>query len=89
MISILNYLIPYIGIAMCIIVLLTRRVNTSCSVRAAKLCFWAVIWVLLMWADWEKSFVPVASITLARSIAFTINLLDIKDAMNNKVRKQY
>jgi hydrogenase-4 membrane subunit HyfE len=86
-ISVINYAIPYLAVIMSLYVLLTRKIDTSCNIRAAKICLWVIIWVLLMWSDYEKSFAPVASITVARMIALAINILDIKEVIKYRVKK--
>lgn len=78
MINTVNYLIPMLGLLTCLVVMLTRKVNTRGSICAAKLNLYALGWLILLWADWGSGFVPVFATVLFRVIILINNLLYIK-----------
>ena len=78
MIGIVNYSLPILGLLMCVWVILTRKINTRAAVCAAKLNLWIIIWIMLLWADWGSDFTFSFTSVVARTIAFSINVLDIK-----------
>ena len=78
MISFINYLLPILGLMMCIYVMLTRKINTRAAVCAAKLNLWVVLWLMLLWADWGSDFIFSVTTIIARTVAFSINVLDVK-----------
>lgn len=84
MINTVNYLIPIMGLLTCLIVMLTRKVNTRDSICAAKLNLYALGWLILLWADWGSSFVPVFATVLFRLIILINNLLYIKQLTVSK-----
>lgn len=78
MLNTFNYMLPMFGLLVCLIVVLTRRVNTRGSICAAKLHLYAIGWLILLWADWGSDFVPVFATVLFRLIILINNLLYIK-----------
>lgn len=78
MISTVNYALPMLGLVTCLIVMLTRKVNTRGAICIAKLNLYAFGWVLLLWADWGTGHIPVFATVLFRLIMFVNNLLYIK-----------
>lgn len=78
MIGIVNYSLPIAGLLMCFWVMMTRTINTRAAICAAKLNLWMIIWIMLLWADWGSEFTFSFTTVVARTIAFSINVLDVK-----------
>lgn len=78
MLSTVNHALPMLGLATCLIVMLTRKVNTQGSICIAKLNLYALGWLMLLWADWGTGHMPVFATVLFRLIMLVNNLLYIK-----------
>lgn len=80
----INYLLPFIGMSLCVYVLFTKRICTNSKTKITRICLWIAVWLCLLWAGVFGGFIPVAFTTVARSLALAINLLDIADAFKSK-----
>lgn len=78
MLNTVNYMLPMLGLLVCLIVVLTRNANTRSSICASKLHIYALGWLILLRADWGSGFVPVFATVLFRLIILINNLLYIK-----------
>lgn len=78
MINTVNYMLPILGLLTCLIVMMTRKVNTRGAICAAKLNLYIFGWLLLLWADWGTGHIPVFATVFFRLIIFINNLLYIK-----------
>ena len=84
MMNIANCLIPMLGLLLCFAVMVMRGVNTKGAICMAKLNLYAVGWIILLWADWGTSHLPVFATVLFRLIMLVNNLLYIKQLTINK-----
>lgn len=84
MISMVNYALPILGLIVCFIAILTRKVNTRGSICATKLSLYTFGWLLLLWADWGTGFLPVFATVMFRLIMLINNLLYIKQLTFSK-----
>lgn len=78
MLSTVNHAMPMLGLLVCLIVMLTRKVNTRGAICIAKLNLYAFGWLLLLWADWGTGHTPVFTTVAFRLIMLVNNLLYIK-----------
>lgn len=78
MLNTVNYVLPMLGLMLCIVVMLIRSINTRGAICAAKLNLYAVGWLMLLWADFGADFVPVFATVLFRLTMLINNLLYVK-----------
>ena len=84
MIDTVNYMLPMLGLLLCFIVVMTRKVNTRGAICIAKLNLYAFGWLLLLWADWGTGHEPVFTTVAFRLIMLINNLLYIKQLTISK-----
>lgn len=78
MLNTVNYVLPILGLVLCVVVMLIRSINTRGAICAAKLNLYAVGWLMLLWADFGSDFVPVFATVLFRLTMLVNNLLYVK-----------
>lgn len=78
MLNTVNYVLPMLGLMLCIAVTLIKQINTRRAICTAKLHLYALGWLILIWADWGTGFVPVFATVLFKLIMFVNNLLYVK-----------
>lgn len=84
MTDLVNYILPILGLLLCFVVMMIRKVNTRGAICIAKLNLYAVGWLILLWADWGTSHTPVFATVLFRLIMLINNLLYIKQLTLSK-----
>lgn len=72
MISVISYLVPGLGLIVCLLVVFTRRINTKCPIRVSKMCMWLIVWMLVMHHDY-----PYDAVNELFDMAFRMSLLII------------
>lgn len=90
MINVISYLMPFAGLIVCMVVVLTRKIDTKCPIRVTKLCLWLVTWMLVAYYDYPYDAIKETSDTTARVLLFAINCLYIVESLleKNKDNKQ-
>ena len=79
MINVISYLMPFLGLIVCLIVISTRKIDTKCPIRVTKICLWLVFWTLIAYYDYPYDAVKETSDTTARVILLIINCLYIAE----------
>lgn len=78
MISTANYILPILGLLLCIVVMLLKRINTRGPICAAKLNLYALGWLMLLLANFRTDYAPPFEFLLFIFIMLINNLLYIK-----------
>lgn len=81
MISVLSYLVPALGLIVCLIVVFTRRINTKCPIRVSKMCMWLIVWMLVLHHDYPYDTVNELFDLAFRVVLLIINLLYIAESL--------
>lgn len=91
MINVISYLMPFLGLIVCFIVVSTRKIDTKCPIRVTKMCLWLVVWTLVAYYDYPYDATKATSDTTARVILLIINCLYIVEPIwyRYKRNKQY
>ena len=42
MINVISYIIPFLGLIICLVTIFTRKIDTKCSIMVVRLCMLAV-----------------------------------------------
>lgn len=81
MINVISYLMPFLGLIVCLIVMSTRKIDTKCPIRVTKMCLWLVVWTLIAYYDYPYDAVKETSDTTARVLLLVINCLYIAESI--------
>lgn len=81
MITNINYLVPFLGLVICLFVIMTRSIDTKCPIRAAKICLWIIIWMIIIYYDYPWDADKLLSITIVRCLMLSVNILYIVEAI--------
>lgn len=78
MIHFVNDFIPYLGLAVAVYAMHSKRIDTKHGESGAIFAAAILIWLFLMGADWRDDFQPVLFTTLSRFLFLIMTLLIIK-----------
>lgn len=81
MINVISYLMPFLGLIVCFIVMSTRKIDTKCPIRVSKMCLWLLVWMLVAYYDYPYDAVKETSDTTARVLLLIINCLYIAESI--------
>ena len=81
MITTVNYLVPFLGLVICLFVILTRSIDTKCPIRATKIVIWIIIWTIIIYHDYPWEIDKLLSITIVRCLMLFVNILYIVEAV--------
>lgn len=81
MINVISYLMPFLGLIVCFIVMSTRKIDTKCPIRVSKMCLWLLVWMLVAYYDYPYDAVKETADTIARVLLLAINCLYIAESM--------
>lgn len=81
MINVISYLMPFLGLIVCLIVVSTRKIDTKCPIRVTKMCLWLVVWTLVAYYDYPYDAIKETSDTTARVLLLVINCLYIAESI--------
>lgn len=81
MINVISYLMPFLGLIVCFIVVSTRKIDTKCPIRVTKMCLWLVVWMLVAYYDYPYDAIKETSDTTARVLLLVINCLYIAESI--------
>lgn len=81
MITTINYWVPFLGLIICLFVILTRSIDTRCPIRATKIVLWIIIWTIIIYYDYPWQVDKQLSITIVRCLMLTVNILYIVEAV--------
>lgn len=87
MINIISYLVPFFGLAVCLFVVFTRRIDTKCPIRVSKMCLWLIVWTLVLYYDYPYDANKETSDTIARVLLLAINCLYITESIRKRKNK--
>lgn len=81
MINLISYVVPWLGLAVCLFVIFSHRIDTSCSIRIAKMALWVVIWTIVAIYDYPYDALKAWSIMLVRLAMLAVNTLYIAETL--------
>ena len=81
MITTVNYLVPFLGLLICLFVIFTRSIDTKCPIRATKIVLWIIIWTIIIYYDYPWEADKVLSITIVRCLMLMVNILYIVEGV--------
>lgn len=81
MINVISYLMPFLGLIVCFIVVSTRKIDTKCPIRVTKMVLWLVVWMLIAYYDYPYDAIKETSDTTARVLLLVINCLYIAESI--------
>lgn len=88
MINVISYLMPFLGLIVCFIVMSTRKIDTKCPIRVSKMCLWLLVWMLIAYYDYPYDAVKETADTIARVLLFTINCLYIAESILYRYKRK-
>ena len=88
MITNINYLVPFLGLMICLFVIFTRSIDTKCPIRATKIVLWIIIWTIIIYYDYPWEIDKLLSITIVRCLMLTVSILYIVEAAIYAPRRQ-
>ena len=81
MINLISYIVPFFGLAICLFVMFTKRIDTKCPIRISKICLWVLVWTIVLFYDYPYDALKALSIMLVRVFLLTLNILYIAEAI--------
>lgn len=87
MISLVSYLRPFFGLAICLFVVFTRRINTKCPIRISKMCLWITVWTIVLFYDYPYPDEKAFAIMMVRLSLLAVNILYIIESVLYAPRK--
>ena len=84
MINLISYVVPWLGLSACLFVVLSHKVDTTCSIRIAKMVLWVAIWTIIAIYDYPYDALKAWSIMLVRLAMLTVNILYIVEPLVKK-----
>ena len=87
MINIISYLMPFLGLIVCFIVMSTRKIDTKCPIRVSKMCLWLLVWMLIAYYDYPYDAVKETADTIARVLLLAINCLYIAESIRYRHKR--
>lgn len=87
MINVISYLMPFLGLIVCLIVVSTRKIDTKCPIRVTKMCLWLVVWTLIAYYDYPYDAVKETADTIARVLLLAINCLYIAESIRYRHKR--
>lgn len=82
MITLINYLVPFFGLILCLIAVFSKRINTKSDLRIVVVVMWLIVWMTVIYYDYPYEIDKVLSITFVRVMMLIINALYIFEAAN-------
>ena len=87
MINIISYLMPFLGLIVCLFVVFTRKIDTKCPIRVSKMCLWLLVWTLIAYYDYPYDAVKETADTIARVLLLAINCLYIAESIRYRHKR--
>lgn len=87
MINVISYLIPFLGLIICLVTVFTRKIDTKYSIRVSKMCLWMTIWTIVLFYDYPYDALKAVSIMVVRLCMLAVNTLYIIEALRPKRKK--
>ena len=81
MITTVNYLVPFLGLLICLFVIFTHSIDTKCPIRATKIVIWIIIWTIIIYHDYPWEIDKLLSITIVRCLMLMVNILYIVEGV--------
>lgn len=81
MINLISYLVPFFGLAICLVAVSTRKIDTRCSIRVSKMCLWMTIWTIVLFYDYPYDALKAVSIMVVRLCMLMVNILYVVEAL--------
>lgn len=88
MINLISYLVPFFGLAICLVAVFTRKIDTSCPIRVSKMCLWMTIWTIVLFYDYPYDALKAVSIMVVRLCMLMVNILYVVEALRPKRKLQ-
>lgn len=89
MINTISYLTPFLGLIICVIVVLTNSIDTKCPIRISKMCLWLLIWMIVAYHDYPYDALKAFSIMMVRVFMLIVNILYIVESVLFLSRRRY
>jgi hypothetical protein len=48
MINTISYVVPFIGLVVCLFVVFTHHIDTKCPIRITKMALWLIVWTIVL-----------------------------------------
>ncbi len=77
MITLINHLVPFFGLILCLIAVFNKRINTKSDLRIVVIVMWLIVWMTVIYYDYPYEIDKVLSITFVRVVMLFINALYI------------
>lgn len=81
MITTVNYLVPFLGLLICLFVIFTHSIDTKCPIRATKIVLWIIVWTIIIYHDYPWEIDKLLSITIVRCLMLMVNILYIVEGV--------
>ena len=81
MINLISYLVPFFGLAICLVAVFTRKIDTRCPIRVSKICLWMTIWTIVLFYDYPYDALKAVSIMVVRLCMLMVNILYVIEAL--------
>lgn len=88
MINLISYLVPFFGLAICLVAVFTRKIDTRCPIRVSKMCLWMTIWTIVLFYDYPYDALKAVSIMVVRLCMLMVNILYVIEALRPKRKLQ-
>ena len=87
MINAISYVVPFIGLIVCLIVVFTHIVDTKCPIRITKMALWLIVWTIVLFYDYPYDALKAWSIMIVRVMMLMLNIMYIIEAALYEPRK--
>lgn len=81
MINLISYLVPFFGLFICVIVVVSHNIDTKCPIRICKMCLWMTIWMMVAYHDYPYDATKAIPIMIVRLLMLVVNVLYIAESM--------
>lgn len=87
MINLISYVVPFFGLAICLFVMFTSKIDTKCPIRISKICLWILVWTIVLFYDYPYDALKAFSIMFVRVFLLILNVLYIAEAILYRPRR--
>ena len=87
MINLISYVVPFIGLIVCLFVVFTRRIDTRCPIRISKMALWLIIWTIVIFYDYPYDAMKAWSIMIVRVAMLVANIMYVVEAILYEPRR--